>query len=164
MPIDLSGDVRVAPPVLPAVRVAPPAPTTVTVLPVVGPTGPQGIPGDTGVVTLPAGGTLSGHRLVTRQPDGSLAYADNATVAHVHVPLWLTLGAAVSGAQVNVQAAGIVTEPSWSWPPGPLYLGTNGQLTQTVPTSPGAAFSVQVGYATSATSIVLDRQPSLVLI
>lgn len=48
MPIEL-GDgaiVTVAPPVLPAVRVAPPSPTSVVVLPVAGPTGPQGPPGD----------------------------------------------------------------------------------------------------------------------
>lgn len=45
MPIDLNGDIRVAPPVLPTVTVAPPGPTSVTVLPVAGPTGPQGAPG-----------------------------------------------------------------------------------------------------------------------
>lgn len=48
MPIDLTGDVRVAPPVIPAVKTAPPAPGSVTVLPVVGPTGPQGDPGTPG--------------------------------------------------------------------------------------------------------------------
>lgn len=45
MPIDLSGDVTVAPPVLPAVKVAPPSSTSVTVLPVTGPPGPIGTPG-----------------------------------------------------------------------------------------------------------------------
>lgn len=46
MPIILEGEVTVAPPALPEVRVAPPAPTSVVVLPVAGPTGPQGPPGD----------------------------------------------------------------------------------------------------------------------
>lgn len=46
MPIELDGDVTVAPPVLPTVKVAPPNPTSVTVLPVVGPPGPEGPPGD----------------------------------------------------------------------------------------------------------------------
>lgn len=45
MPIDLDGEIRVAPPALPAVKVAPPASTSVVVLPVVGPTGPTGPPG-----------------------------------------------------------------------------------------------------------------------
>lgn len=45
MPIVLDGDVTVASPVLPAVRVSPPAPTSVVVLPVAGPTGPAGAPG-----------------------------------------------------------------------------------------------------------------------
>lgn len=164
MPIELDGDVTVAPPALPEVRVAPPSPTGVVVLPVAGPTGPQGLPGTSGSVTLPAGIVLSGHRLVTRQPDGTLIYADNTTIDHATAPFWLTLAAASAGASVAVQSSGIVTEPSWSWALGPLYLGANGLLTQLPPTAPGAAFSAQVGYATSATAIVLDRHPSIRLI
>lgn len=43
-----TGDVRVAPPVLPAVKAAPPAVTSALVLPVIGPTGPAGPPGAPG--------------------------------------------------------------------------------------------------------------------
>jgi hypothetical protein len=130
------------------------------VVPIAGPTGPQGPAGDA-TVTMTAGATLSGHRLVTKQADGTAIYADATNPAHVSVPLWLTLGAAAMGDQVTAQASGIVTEPSWSWTPGPLYLDVTGLLTQTVPVS--SSFLVQVGYATSATSIVLDRYPSIVL-
>lgn len=142
---------------------------TTTLVPVSGPPGPPGAQGPAG----PAGGTatemtagvaLSGHRLVTRNTSGAAIYADATNAGHINAPLWLTLGAASLGDQVSVQSAGIVTEPSWSWTPGPLYLSTNGQLTQISPTASGAVFLVQVGYATSATSVVLGRQPSIKLV
>jgi hypothetical protein len=131
--------------------------------------GPQGKPGPPGhageALTLTAGVDLSGHRVVTRRADGAAVYADNATVAHVEAPLWLTLSSAATGTSFTAQSVGIVDEPSWSWTPGgPLFLGQNGVLTQVVPSQGnGAVFLVQIGYATSATSITLDRQPSIVL-
>lgn len=123
--------------------------------------GNEGPPGPAGgsSVTLVAGATLSGHRVVTKASNGTAVYADNLTVGAE--PLWLTLGAALSGADVDAQSSGVVDEPSWSWTPGPIYLGSNGLLTQTLPGAP--AFLCQVGYATSPTSIVLDRQPSIQL-
>lgn len=45
MPIELSGDIKVAPPELPTVTIAPPGPHSVTVLPVAGAPGPTGPPG-----------------------------------------------------------------------------------------------------------------------
>jgi hypothetical protein len=44
--------VRVEPPGVPALRMAPPTSTTVTVLPVPGPPGPKGDPGDSDVTNL----------------------------------------------------------------------------------------------------------------
>lgn len=131
---------------------------TVQVIYLPGEEGPQGPPGGASV-TLVAGEALSGHRMVTKAPDDTAVYADNLTVGAE--PLWLTLGAALSGADVDAQSSGVVDEPSWTWTPGPLYLGSNGLLTQTLPGAP--AFLCQVGYATSPTSIVLDRQPSIQL-
>lgn len=123
--------------------------------------GEEGPPGPAGgaTTTLIAGAALSGHRLVTKQADGTAVYADQSTVGAK--PLWLTLTAASIGAELTVQSAGVVDEPSWAWSVGPLYLGANGVLTQTLPTAP--AYLVEVGYATSATSIVLERQPSIQL-
>lgn len=105
---------------------------------------------------------LSGHRAVTPQANGQLTYASNDNAAHVAVPLWITSGAASVGASVEVLLTGLMIEPSWSWTPGgPVYLGTNGQLTQTPPTAPGAVFIAQVGTATSPTSLFVDRTPSI---
>lgn len=150
------------PPTLPGELVLDlPTPSEVLVFPAPGPPGQTGPAGGTSI-QLTAGAVLSGHRLVTRQADGTAVYADNTTVADISAPLWLTLGSALSGAQVDCQALGVVDEPSWSWTPGPLYLGANGVLVQSVPAAP--AFLCQVGYATSPTSIVLNRYPSIRLV
>jgi hypothetical protein len=75
------------------------------------------------------------------------------------------MNAATIGGDVTAQDAGIVDEPSWSWiPDAPLFLGVAGALTQTIPTADaGAVFLVKIGVATSATSIVLEFGPPIVL-
>jgi hypothetical protein len=104
---------------------------------------------------------LSGHRVVTPQTDGQLNYASNDNVAHLTVPLWITTGAASPGSAVETLLFGLMIEPTWTWTPGPVYLGVNGQLTQTPPAVPGAVFIAQVGTATSPTSVFVDRAPSI---
>lgn len=112
-----------------------------------------------------AASALSGHRVVTPAPDGSLDYASNDSVDHVHAPLWVTASAASSGAQLEALMFGPMIEPSWSWTPHqPVYLGTNGVLTQSLPAAPGAVFIAQVGTATSPTSLFVDRSPSIKII
>lgn len=105
---------------------------------------------------------LSGHRLVTPQPDGTVGYADPNDPAQIHAPLWLTLGAAEPGAETDVLLQGPVVEPSWSWAVGPVYLGPAGMPVQPAPV--GVVFCAQVGYATGPTSLYLDRQMSIELI
>lgn len=125
-----------------------------------GPQGPPGVAAEQVLLTRTALAALGGHRVVTATGTGSLTYASNDTAGHLEVPLWLTLGAIAAGATGTVLAFGPVSEPSWAWTPGPLYLGTNGLLTQTPPSSP-ALFSVQVGYATSPTSAFFERRASI---
>lgn len=119
--------------------------------------GSQGPPGPSGgSLVRVAGVNLSGHRLVVPRSDGEVIYADNATVAHTSLPIWLTLGAALAGGSVTVVALGEVIEPTWAWTPeGSIYLGANGVLTQTVPSSP-ARFIEQVAVAETPTSIYFD--------
>jgi hypothetical protein len=142
----------------------------VVVLPVSGRPGVPGPPGAAADVagqlraTAPAGADLSGHRLVTPQADGTLRYLSNADAADLGAPCWLTVGSALAGTDAVVLVYGAITEPSWSWTSGPLYLGADGLLTQTPPTAPSAAFIVSVGYATAPTSIFLSPQPAISLI
>lgn len=113
--------------------------------------------------TRVASGPLSGHRVVTPLTNGKLVYADSSTPIHAHAPLWLTIESGLTDQSVEVVAYGSVTEPSWDWVYGPVYLGLNGVLTQTVPVSPDAYFSVRVGVATSVTSMFVNPQPSILL-
>lgn len=156
--------VRVVPPDIPVIKTTPPLTDSNLVVPVSGPPGPPGPPGEiAGQIRLEAvaGQALSGHRIVTPRPDGLLAYASNLDLDHLHAPLWLTLGAALLGAPVDVLTYGLITESSWSWTPGPLFLGAGGFITQTPPTSPGALFIVQIGTATGPTSAWVDRRSSI---
>lgn len=102
MPIILDGDVTVAPPVLPEVRVAPPGSTTVTVLPVAGPTGPQGIPGATGPQgpVGPPGGTVYTH---TQSTPAATWVIDHNLGRRAHVTLFATTTAPWRVAYADVE-------------------------------------------------------------
>jgi len=132
--------------------------------PITVPGGGSGSAGRQLVGSMPAGHTLSGHRAVTATSAGTLEYASNIRPDHVWAPLWLTLGAANTGTDAEVLLIGPIDEPSWTWQPGPIYLGRDGQLTQTPPAAAdGDLFLAQLGAATSPTSIFLDRAPSILL-
>lgn len=104
---------------------------------------------------------LSGHRVVTPLNDGTVNYADATNPAHAARPVWLTTGAWNSGVLATLTAAGVVSEPSWSWTPGqPIYLGTNGALTQTQ--APGAAFVLIVAEVIDATTIEFRPQVPII--
>lgn len=131
--------------------------------------GPQGPPGAAGATnslfdSFLAAENLSGHRIVIRQADGAVRYASNDLLTDINGPLWMTTEAVLTGTLVNVLFTGVFNEPSWSWTPGqPIYLGVNGVMTQTIPVNP-AVFLVQIGYATSATSIYFDQYSAIRLI
>lgn len=123
-----------------------------------------------GVVTLgdlredvTAGAIVSGHALVSpRVPDGRVVPADPTDIAGIDRPLWITTGAAASGAPVEVLTYGEFPEPSWSWAAGAaLYLGPSGVLTATVPTSPGFAWLRKVATALTPTIIQFDPSPPI---
>lgn len=75
---------------------------------------------------------LSGHTAIALDPSGGLIYASNDLVPAIGI---LT-GAAISGGEGSVLTAGSLTEPTWTWTPGDvIFLGLNGQLTTTPPTT-----------------------------
>lgn len=124
-----------------------------------GPIGPEGPAGGT-VLQATAAVALSGHRAVYRAADG-LRYASADDLATINV-LGVTTGAASPATLATVQINDELIELSWSWTPGAIvWLGLNGALTQTPPSS-GAA--VEIGVATSATGLLVRPQPSIVLI
>lgn len=125
-----------------------------------GPIGPAG----GSAIDVVAGAALSGHRIVYLDASYKAQYASNQTASHALVALGLTLGAAALDETVSVQRSGEVTEPSWSWTlEQPVYLGDNGLLTQTAPTSP-ALFQRIIGFPTAATKLFLALRDPVFLV
>jgi hypothetical protein len=105
--------------------------------------------------------TLSGHRVVKMEASGKVGYADSASVSDAGQVLGVTLNAALPGDVVNVQVTGELTESSWTWVPGlPVYLGTAGTLTQTLPV---AGFQLVVGIAVAPDKLVIGIKQAIIL-
>jgi hypothetical protein len=104
-------------------------------------------------ITLVAGENLSALRAVTSNSSGQAVYASNDTLANAQV-VGITNGAVTSGANATIKISGILTDANWNWTKGTVYLGTNGTLTQTVPTN--GAIVVHVGKALTATTLIID--------
>ena len=116
-----------------------------------------------GVMTTSAtaGVDLGGQRVVVIS-SGNAVYADNTDSTHTNKVLGITTGAATNGQSVMIQSHGEMVEPSWTWTLNqPVFLSTNGLLTQTPPTT---GFSQIVGFPTSATSLFINIREPLTLI
>lgn len=125
-----------------------------------GKVGPSGPAGDDELISLIAATVLSGQRVVTTDINGEAIYADKDTPAHVSKVLGICLTAATVGASVDIRTFGELTEPAWNWNAGePIYLSTNGTMTQTVPLT---GFLLQVAFALTPTSIFVSLQQPFV--
>jgi hypothetical protein len=107
--------------------------------------GPAGIGASPAVLVAAEG--LSAGSYVYIAPDG-VRKADNRYQSRAAMG-WINAGAA-QGAAVTVQFAGI-NRINAGLTVGPVWLGQNGQLTQTPPTA--AALVQPLGFATSATDV-----------
>jgi len=141
-------DVTVEPPPVVEVEIS-------TGVPVPGPAGP-GL-----AATVAAGETLSGHRAVALHSDRRAYYASNDQPTDATRQIWITLGAAIEGTDVQIQPLGIIVEPSWNWDDGPIFLGTSGVLTQVPPVQP--AFLMQVAQPNGPTSLIFNPRTPIVL-
>lgn len=110
-----------------------------------------------GAATVIAAEALGGHRAVT--VDGY--YADKDTAGHKFKVLGVTQGAASLGDAAVVTTFGAITNGGWSWTVGsPVFLSTNGHLTQTAPTS---GFRTIIGRPTTATTLFIDISEPIAL-
>ena len=123
-----------------------------------GPEGKQGPIGPSGGAAFvkTASATVSGGFVVGLDAQGEVAHADGADIDSA----WRVVGVALNGANkgdpVTIVTAGEVEEPTWSWTEGaPVFLGANGSLTQTPPTS---GYILVVGSAVGATRILVNVQ------
>lgn len=124
--------------------------------------GPPGIPGSAFTYEVAvAGTTLGGHRMVTTNASGKLIYADSSISGHANKVMGMITNATTLDELVNVYTTGTITEMSWSWNiDEPLYLSTNGQLTQTPPTT---GFLLIVGFPVTSTKIFIDLVSPIIL-
>ena len=128
-----------------------------------GPRGIQGIQGPAGgTTTVTVGATpLSGHSAVAVDAAGLLIQADCTNPAHRGAVLGLLANAYSPGDQAVVQTAFTLEHSGWTWSPGPVFVGTAGQLTRTLPV--GAVFSQVVAHALSPTLVLVDVQPPITI-
>ena len=128
---------------------------TVSIIIDTGQEGPPGIPGPAGdgsTITKTATVAIGGHRVVIASGASGAAIADKDTPDHMHRVIGITKGAAGSGNQIEIAGAGEMTEPSWTWSVGPVWLGSNGLLTQTPPTT---GFLLMIGTAIAPTVLMI---------
>lgn len=122
-----------------------------------GPRGPTGPPGGT-VIIQTAVVAISGHRVV-RAVVGGVDYATNADAQHADAILGVTVNAADSGEEIRIQASGEITDPSWSFEIGPVFVGAGGLLVQPVPS--GAAFIRQIAQAIAPDRLLILNRPPI---
>lgn len=128
--------------------------------------GPPGPPGPAGAAAMnfTANGAIGGHRVLALDAANAVIYAGNDLPGTANKIIGMSLNAASPGGALNVVRSGEVIEPGWNWITTlPVYLGTNGLLTQTPPVSP-AAYSLIVGFPTSATGLFLSVREPITLI
>lgn len=118
---------------------------------------------DSSINKFVAGQALAQYRIVVLDTDARMVYADHKNVSHAGKIIGLTMADAAMDAVIVVRSFGLVENPSWNWniiKPN-VFLSTNGNITQTPPTS---GFACVIGSAVSAERLLIRIQPSTTLI
>lgn len=103
-----------------------------------------------------AGENLSALRAVRLDGLNKLRYASNDTATNANA-VGIITAAVSAGATGNVRYAGLLSDASWSWSQGAIYIGDNGVLTQTAPS--GGLIMREIARAISTTQIIIDIEP-----
>jgi hypothetical protein len=94
--------------------------------------------------------------------NGQLVPAQSGLVAQAGYVVGIAINGGPTGTTINIQQLGSLTLSSWNWTLGqPIFVGPNGPLTQTVPTS---GFSQIVGIPVSSTSFTIGLQPPILIV
>lgn len=115
------------------------------------------------VRTLTAGTAISALRGI-RALDEEGIYCDAATAGDAGTCVGISVLAADLGDPVTIVVSGTLSDVSWNWTPGPIFLGADGALTQTPPTTPTLEFSQVVAVAVLPTEISVAIQPPVILV
>lgn len=119
-------------------------------------------------VPVPGGGTLAQRTSAGALSALRVVYESSGTVATldpVSGPVDQLLGinvtaASEAGVTVSVQRDGTIDNNGWAWTQGLVFLGADGTLTQTPPTT---GWEVVVGFAPSATRLNIDFDEPVLL-
>lgn len=103
--------------------------------------------------SLIAGTSISALRCITTDANGEAKYATPDTLANALV-IGISTTSGNTGDTIVVKTSGQMTDASWSWTKGAIYLGSNGTLTQTAPSA--GSVVVHVAKAITATTIIVD--------
>lgn len=120
-----------------------------------GPTGPPGPEGPAGGTseTYPAGQNLSAGRVVIID-GGEAFYFQPSDPTHAGRAFGVTITSALTGEDVDIQTAGVVTDVAFVFSGDlPVWVGADGELSTTVPTS---GLLQQAGSAVAANSLRLN--------
>jgi hypothetical protein len=98
---------------------------------------------------------LSGGKAVL----ADLRYADSTDVSTVGLLLGITQGAAVAGGWVYIVSVGILNGLAGLTPFMPIYLSTNGDITQVPPTT---GYIQRLGVAIASDTIYINISPSII--
>lgn len=114
----------------------------------------------TEVINVTASQNISGYVAVGLVA-GLAVQADSSDISQLEGLLGIATGGALAASSVSVQFTGQITYNGWAWALGtPIFLGTNGALTQIPPT---VGFSQVVGKPITTTSMMVDIQSPVVL-
>lgn len=123
--------------------------------------GEKGDPGSGSASIYVAGETIGGHRGVIIK--NNLAYyVDNTNLSHINYPTGISYNASNISENLEVYFFGEMEEVSWNWNIDlPIWISTNGLLTQIPPTS---GFSCIIAFPITTTKIFIDKQEILLLV
>jgi hypothetical protein len=103
--------------------------------------------------SLTAGMSISALRCITTDSSGLAKYATPDSLANA-VVIGISTTAASTGQNITIKTSGQLSDASWNWTKGAIYLGANGVLTQTAPS--GGSIIVHVAKAITATTLIID--------
>lgn len=104
-------------------------------------------------ISLIAAENVSPYRALIIDAAGKVWHADKDSITDRDRVIGINKNATGINDLTELQTTGAITNQSWSFNPGPVFVNTAGTLTQVEPTS---GYVVKMGIALSATKLLID--------